>query len=403
MNTLGSETIALCRKAGDFLSRHLFDEAITILKQVNETAPAPRTMSWLVAALIAGGRTEEAIKRAIRATESYPNSWETQDALGRALAASRDYNCAVQAFQASAGLRQGPERATLPPHYVSHNREQLEYLSRNGDLYPDFFDMRSNGRCREIGTQMADVEAETGSSMGVAREVNASASPSLPLFIPRQAAIGQPLNAALDFPSVSSRFIEHGSTFVVIDDLLSFEALESIRQFCLGATVWRRSYEHGYVGAFPEDGFASVLLFEIADALQQAMPDVLGGHRLVQWWAFAYDQGLSGTDVHADDADISVNLWITRTEANLQPDRGGLVIWDRVAPDNWKFQEYNGDSKKVRSWLAQAGATETVIAHRANRAILFSGHLFHGSEGTNFALGYENRRRNITFLFHKTH
>lgn len=403
MDILSSETRALCRQAGSLLSRRSFEEAISILKQVVESAPSPRTKSWLVAALIGAGRTEEAVKQAIHSLDTSPHSWEAQDALGRALAARREYESAVKAFQASAALRWPPERATLPAHYVLHSLEQLDYLSRNIDLYPGFVNITSDLQRNRASSQTADVEAEVGTSITSVDELNASAALALPLFIPTESMIGQPLNTALDLGMISSRFSENGAQFVVIDDLLSVEALHSLRHFCLGATVWRRSYEPGYVGGFPEDGFASVLLFEIADALQEEMPAVLAGYRLAQWWAFAYDQRLSGTDIHADDADISVNLWITRTEANLQRDRGGLIMWNYAAPENWKFQDYNGDSGKVRSWLGEVGATETIIPHRANRAVLFRGQLFHRSDGTNFAPGYENRRRNITFLFHRVH
>jgi hypothetical protein len=269
---------------------------------------------------------------------------------------------------------------------------------RNVDVYPDFNPTPHLSSNRN-GPPLIDAEAGIRVVARVEPELNPSTALSLPVFVPRQTAIEEPLNAALDFSVISARFIENGGMFIVVDDLLAVEALESLRHFCLGATVWRRSYEPGYVGAFPEDGFASVLLFEIADALRHAMPGVLGGHRLAQWWALAYGQGLSGTDVHADDSDISVNLWITKTEANLQRDRGGLMMWDRTPPDDWRFEDYNGDSEKVRSWLTEAGATETIIPHRANRAVVFRGHLFHRSDGTNFAPGYENRRRNITLLF----
>jgi hypothetical protein len=359
-------------------------------------------MSWVVAALIGSGRTEVAIKKAIDLADKCPYSWEARDALGRALAARREYRSAVEAFQVSAALRYPPERATLPAaHYLLHSSEQLDYIGRSAALYPEFVDMKSDPRCSVNDKQMVGVEAKTGVPVESAGKVYPSAPLSLSLFIPRETTIERPLNAALDFGIISSRFMENGARFVIIDELLSPEALESLRRFCLGARVWRRSYEPGYVGAFPEDGFASVLLFEIADALREAMPGVLEGYRLAQWWALAYDQHLSGTDVHADDADISVNLWITQTEANLQLDRGGLIMWDRTAPETWKFQDYNGDSNKVRLWLAEAGAREMIIPHRANRAVVFNGRLFHCSDGTNFAPGYENRRRNITFLFHR--
>jgi len=401
MVTLDIESRALCLRAKELLSHHLFDGAIPILKQIVDTAASPLTMSWLIAALIAAGRTDEALKCATDSSESYPNAWEAQAAMGRALAALRDYKSAVQAFQASAVLRRGLVRGPVPSCLGLHSLEQLDYLGRNVGIYPEFYYFRSQTPRDEIETLPPDANAGTYASATSQCEAEASRALSLPLFIPTQIGIEKPLNEAVDFGRISAEFMQDDSSFVIIDDFLSLEALESLRHFCLGATVWRRSYERGYVGAFPEDGFASVLLFEIADALRHAMPGPLGGHRLAQWWALAYDQRLSGTDVHADDSEISVNFWITRTEANLQRGRGGLVMWDRTVPDDWKFEDYNGNNEKVRLWLAEMGATETVIPHRANRAVMFRGHFFHRSDGTNFAPGYENRRRNITFLFHR--
>src|SRR6516162_147875 len=52
---------------------------------------------------------------------------------------------------------------------------------------------------------------------------------------------------------------------VVIDDFLTNEALDSLRRFCWGSTVWRGVYDAGYLGAFPTFGFACPLLAQIAD------------------------------------------------------------------------------------------------------------------------------------------
>ena len=42
-------------------------------------------------------------------------------------------------------------------------------------------------------------------------------------------------------------------------------ALEKLRRFCLDSTIWRQIYDGGYLGAFPEHGFAPPLLAQIAE------------------------------------------------------------------------------------------------------------------------------------------
>src|SRR5208282_2710316 len=128
-NTLGTESRALSRQAKGLLCKRLFDEAIRILRQIVDIEPSPMTMSWLIAGLIAAGRVQEAIEEAIRSCEISPYAWQAQEALGRALAARRDYEFAVQAFRNSAALRRGPVLAPVPAHLGLHNLEQFDYLS----------------------------------------------------------------------------------------------------------------------------------------------------------------------------------------------------------------------------------------------------------------------------------
>ena len=53
-------------------------------------------------------------------------------------------------------------------------------------------------------------------------------------------------------------------------------------------------------------------------------------------------------DIHGDDADCSLNIWITPDSANLHPDSGGLVMWDKKAPSDWSYDEYNSGGDKVK-------------------------------------------------------
>ena len=67
---------------------------------------------------------------------------------------------------------------------------------------------------------------------------------------------------------------------------------------------------------------------------------------------FKYDSSLTGINMHADFAAVNVNFWITPDEANLDPDSGGLVIWDKAAPLDWDFAKYNNDEAAIRDFLA---------------------------------------------------
>ena len=61
-------------------------------------------------------------------------------------------------------------------------------------------------------------------------------------------------------------------------------------------------------------------------------PTILCEHPLLRWWGFKYDGKLKGTNVHADFAAININFWIAPDDANLDPESGGLVVWDKAAP-----------------------------------------------------------------------
>ncbi|HSS14094.1 MAG TPA: hypothetical protein VLL04_09380, partial [Rhizomicrobium sp.] len=186
---------------------------------------------------------------------------------------------------------------------------------------------------------------------------------------------------------------------LVIDDLLTAEALDKLRRFCMDSTIWRQIYDGGYLGAFPEHGFAPPLLAQIAEELRSVYPAIIGDHPLLHFWAFKYDSSLRGTGTHADFAAVNVNFWITPDEANLDPDRGGLVVWDAAAPLDWDFAKYNAADEDIRAFLEREKAKPVVVPYRANRAVVFDSDLFHETDIINFKPGYENRRINVPLLF----
>jgi hypothetical protein len=108
---------------------------------------------------------------------------------------------------------------------------------------------------------------------------------------------------------------------------------------------------------------------------------------------------MNGIGVHADFAAVNVNFWITPDEANLDPEHGGLIIWDVAAPLDWDFMKYNAAEGEIRNYLRDTAAKSIVVPYRANRAVIFDSDLFHETDHIRFREGYENRRINVTMLY----
>ena len=149
-----------------------------------------------------------------------------------------------------------------------------------------------------------------------------------------------------------------------IDNLLTQEALTELRAFCLESTIWKRDYQNGYIGTFLANGFACPLLLQIAEELRSRFPRIFQQHQLVQAWAFKHDSALRGLNMHADAAAVNVNFWITPNDANRNSDNGGLVVWDKEAPDDWDFAEFNNDKNrhKIQEFLEENQAQPITIS-----------------------------------------
>lgn len=210
---------------------------------------------------------------------------------------------------------------------------------------------------------------------------------------------GTTLNPGNLRSEVEARWAGSNPNLVVVDNLLTKEALEALRRFCWGSTIWRDEYLDGYLGAFPPDGFACPLVAQVAEELRAAYPGVFRQYPLMQTWGFQYDSSMSGIRVHADFAAVNVNFWITPDEANLDPESGGLVVWDAPAPLDWDFEKYNKDDKAMYAFLEQSGAKSVTVPYRANRALIFDSDLFHRTDKIDFKGGFQNRRINITLLY----
>ena len=300
-------------------------------------------------------RFDEALQSLNRALQIEPDHVPALAVRGKVLSEMNRLEDSFRDFRRAAELAYGgakPAQAKLA-HQIVHDREQREWLAAQGE------------KARFAGGERLKGPA-----------VN-------------------PQNAA----KVAQAWAGSDPRLAVIDDLLTPQALESLRRYCRGSDIWHTAYAQGYLGAFPESGFAAPLLAQVAEELSATFREIFADNPLRYHWAFKYDSKLDGIGIHADEAAVNVNFWITPDEANLNPDGGGLVVWDKQAPLEWDFAKFNADEQASYKFLAESGAREIKIPYRANRAVIFDSNLFHKTDKIEFAEGYENRRINITMLY----
>jgi hypothetical protein len=355
---------ALLEQAAVYYRAGRLREAETLYRQVLAAQPERADLhAGLATLLFLQRHTQDAVAALRRASQLQPDNAETLYKLGNMLLregngetrVSESFDCFRRHARLTFGT--GGKKADEAAHRIQHDREQQAWLATHFGITHWKF-------------HLADGERMAGRTVNGANAANATAQ-----WHSRQPQI------------------------IVVDDLLSEEALEKLRRYCLGSTIWRETHPEGYLTAMPEHGLACPLVAQIDEDMRAAYPGILGAHLLRYLWAFKYDSKRNGVGTHADPSLVTFNFWITPDEANLDPGHGGLTVWDVGAPADWNSQRYIGDTAGCRAYLARIGAKSVTIPYRANRAVVFWSALFHETDRMQFRDGYENRRINITMLY----
>ena len=221
-----------------------------------------------------------------------------------------------------------------------------------------------------------------------------------PAMFPRSSALG-----GWDGELITQMYIDTSpASMVTIDDFLSPIALSEMFQYLTKSTIFFDTKGHfrtrGYLGAYMDLGMAPGLLFQIVSELRKKIPEILGDYKLTQAWAYKYVEDLDGITVHADDAAVNLNIWLTPDEANLDAKEGGLYVYDKQPPDTWNFAEANKKSTKITKFLEEEPkAKKIVVPYKRNRCVMFHSNLFHETGKLRFKPGFLNRRINLTLLF----
>jgi Tfp pilus assembly protein PilF len=237
-----------------------FERAIVLRP---DFAEAHNNLGWT---LCKQGKFEEAEAACRRAVAIAPNYAEAHARLGKILWDSHRVKEAFESYTRSAELDYGapvrnmPNNESVRPHKSRHDQEQQAYLTSIGIRdhgTNDIFHLADGG-------QLAEPAVNPGANSLVSEQWRRS-SPKI----------------------------------VVIDNFLTNNALDRLRRFCWGSTVWRNVYDDGYLGALVKFGFACPLLAQIADELPRQYPAVFASHPLTQLWAFKYDSQLPGIGIQS--------------------------------------------------------------------------------------------------------
>ena len=207
------------------------------------------------------------------------------------------------------------------------------------------------------------------------------------------------INQKLNFNEIEKEYTSSNPEIVVIDDFLTQDFLEDLRVFFRCANIFKYPYSRGYIGAFLGKGMANKALLEFSTELKKSLNKIFLDYSLSQAWSFKYDAKREGIGVHADDARVNVNFWITNDSANMNNDNGGMIIWKKTPKDTSSFEDFNS-LKSIDKIKEEIKDTDFIrIPYKSNRAVIFNSKLYHVTDKIEFKENYIDRRVNITFLY----
>ena len=382
------------------------DHLLAIERFENAIASEPRYFSAhynRAVALEALGRGREAIRGFTCASAVEPEHYGCHRALGFLWLAEGERGRALDHFARTYELRRGEDRTGIADQTLTratrskllHDAGQFRHISRSRRDGQRFEAMARTYESLARNFPLTVTQLSESDLMALGEDYNTP----IHLCAAPEIANGA-VSMRADRDELVRQFQDGRTGAVYLDELLTPQALAALKRFLLESTIWHDfSHIGGFVASYLEDGLACPLVLQIADELRATFPELLGRHPLSQAWAFKGLEQTAAVDVHADDAAMSVNFWVTPTEANLDASRGGLVVCRVPPPSDWRMRDYHTDKEPIVAFLAQNAAGSLIVPYRENRAVLFESRLFHHSDAPKFRGGYENHRINVTLLF----
>lgn len=283
-------------------------------------------------------------------------------------------------------------------HRLRHDAEYLRFLVQEGVLGHD--DVRQHiHRLEQVYLQMSEEEHFLSHSQWALIAPTYMRSFYQP---PCPRLSTDALNPSHDWNSLQNAYWSANPNFIVIDNFFSPSALHALHRHALLSPFL--GTRPSFVASFLVDSLGSPLLAQVIEEMRIKMPQIFcPQHRLWNAWEFKYDDRMGkAIELHADQAAVNFNVWISPDDGTASRDSGGLDVWPVVPPEDWQFEDYNNsiDREAIDKLLGNATKPHK-IPFRSNRAIIFQSELIHGSQKLLWKEGYSTRRINLTLLFGK--
>eukprot|EP00752_Nemacystus_decipiens_P007447 g6656.t1 len=156
----------------------------------------------------------------------------------------------------------------------------------------------------------------------------------------------QALNPDVDWHAVEEAYLGNQPVPIThVDGFFSPKALAMLLDLARGNNIFVEN-RINYVGAYPSEGMSHPILYQIAEEAAERLPRILGrdttGWPLTQTWFYMYggndgEKCSEGIKVHADAANVNVNVWLAPDSANLGSaqagEGGGLTVFHAQPPE----------------------------------------------------------------------
>lgn len=186
--------------------------------------------------------------------------------------------------------------------------------------------------------------------------------------------------------------------YAVIDDFLQPDVCKQLHQELLNHPGWR--YQD-YVGQPVISNMAPGIetIFTIAESIRAHCPSLFSEYELIEHWALMYPKNAPGT-VHSDIGALTLNLWLTPEEYNLDSSGGGLIFFDvkrESEPPPGKSLSYIWSEEYMKD---HTRGQKVSVSYKCNRALLFEASTFHQTDAFRFAnTKPESYRINLSLAF----
>ncbi|GAB1541750.1 hypothetical protein NUACC21_44220 [Scytonema sp. NUACC21] len=186
--------------------------------------------------------------------------------------------------------------------------------------------------------------------------------------------------------------------YAVMDDFLQPHVCKQLHQELLNHLGWR--YQDKIEQPILSNMKPEIeTIFSIAESLKAHCASLFSNYELVEYWALMYPKNGFGK-VHSDIGALTLNIWLTPEQYNLDSSGGGLIFFDVK-----RESEVSSNQSPSYLWSEQyvkdfTRGQKVRVSYKCNRALLFDAKTFHQTDAFCFAnTKPESHRINLSLAF----